>query len=768
MLKKVSFLFLLILLFICVTSLFGQSAISGKVTRSNGEGIADANVFIPQAKIGSKTDKDGEYRIQFPSNLTNFSVEISAVGFRTLVKEIKQSPTENSEHKLDATLVEGLNQVPTVSVTIGIPQATESIPLNIEILDSSKIATSGKVNLSETLAGLPGVSASSFGLGIGKPVLRGLTNANVVMLNNGSRLENFNFSSNHAFLLDEFTADRIEVVKGAVSLVYGSDAVGGVINVLKETPVFDNRFDGDLTSQFNSNTAGFTDSVGLRAGFGGFFGSLRGTIKSNEDYFDGRGQRVPNSRFNEHSINSSFGLRTNFGLFRLSYDANRPRFGLINANSISLVNTLQELQNDRRDSRIWYQNLKNDFFQSNNTFFLSKNILDIDLSYQANRRQGIGGAYNAANRVLTIPIFASMNLETLTYSVKFTVPRDKYKMLFGMNGSRVTNDADETKPNNPLLDSKVNDIGGYFVASYNLSEKFDIVGGLRFDHRKMESFPTRTATTNQFRIDRSTATVTGSLGAAYKINDSNYLSFNFASGFRSPSIPELSQNGIHSSIYEQGDPTLINQRNYQFDFGYRGGFDRFSFCITPFVNVVSGFINLVQTTENAPIGSGKIFRHVQNDAVLYGSEFRTGIVLPKSVSLRFLYNLLRSDVRSNPTIKHLAFMPQDRFISEIQFAPEKIGFLKTPSVTLDNVYTFKQDLLGQNERITAPYNVINFKLGSQISLFGQKPTIFLSFNNILDRAYVDHLSVIKTLNIHAIGRNAVFGIRFPFSFVKKD
>jgi iron complex outermembrane receptor protein len=134
--------------------------------------------------------------------------------------------------------------------------------------DEKRDVSSGEVNFSRALARTPGVYFSSFGLGGGQPIIRGLSNTNLVMLNNGIKQEVFQFSSNHPFLIDEFASSHIEIIKGPASLQYGSDAVGGVINVIRERPAKTNSIEGDFISQYYTNTSGYLNSLGVKGSFG--------------------------------------------------------------------------------------------------------------------------------------------------------------------------------------------------------------------------------------------------------------------------------------------------------------------------------------------------------------------------------------------------------------------------------------------------------------------------------------------------------------------
>jgi len=671
---------------------------------------------------------------------------------------------------LDITLVESPLTLKEITVVAGFVEEKEALPYPIETIMKKEIISSGSVNLSQALARTPGVYFSSFGNGVGKPVIRGLTNANIILLNNGAKLENFNFSSAHPFLVDEFSANRVEVLKGAASLQYGSDAVGGVVNIIRERPAQPQSIEGDFISHYNSNTNGYMNSLGIKGSNKTFFFGLRGSIKSHEDFTDGNGDVVNNTRFNENNISANLGARTNFGIFSLNYNYTDAEYGLQNRNQINLFSNpvAVPLLTQDRENQVWYQNLDNHIFSSNNTIFLGKNTLEINLAYQQNTRQGIGGGVNPMQQLMS-PTFASMQLNTFTYNAKMLMPIGNHNFIFGVNGANIQNEADETKPNNPLLDSEINDLGIYAIGNFSLLEKLNLTGGLRYDYRVMQSSPAPTQTTNRFEIDNTYNVLNGSVGITYNLGASQFLKINVSKGFRSPTVPELTQNGIHAGRYERGNPDLKAQDNFQFDLNYHFHNSWITFDVTPFYNIISNYTYLVTTSEDAPIGGGKIFQHIQNDANLYGGEAVLNIHPYKFLDIKGSYSLVRADITDGAEgIEHPTFIPQDRITGKVKFEQEKLAFLRHSYLAIEVIHFLEQNRTGQNEAITPAYTLLNARIGTSIALGGQDLDIFIIGNNLANTVYIDHLSVTKQLNLNMMGRNVMFGLRLPFGFEKSS
>lgn len=758
-----------ILSFLILSFSYGQTTITGTIKDEANQPIENANIMVLQSLKGTSTDNNGFYKLVIPKQLESVTLEFSYIGYKSTLRNVDFFKLKHSEkYQLDLIMTESALELEEITISAGFAKEKDKLPYVISTLKKKDIAISGSTNISQNLTKIPGVSAISFGNGVGKPVVRGLTNANLILLNNGVKQESFNFSSTHPFLVDEMAAERVEIIKGPTSLQYGSDAVGGVVNVIKERPAPSNTIKGDFTSNYHTNTNGYINSLGIKGSGDNLFWGVRASLKSHEDFSDGDGNDIFNTRFNEDNFSANIGTRANFGLFSLSYIYTRPKYGIQNSGSQNLSNAVPELLSSGRENQVWYQDLTNHSFASNNTIFLNKNTLDIDLGYQTNTRKGLAGVYNSQEQTLLTPSFASMQLNTFTYNTKFSIPLNEDKLLIGFNGASISNDADESITSNPLLDSNINDIGIYAIGDFKLNDKLSSTSGLRYDYRKMSSDPVVTQTSDRFKVDNSYKSLTGSLGLVYNFKKDQYLKANIASGYRSPTIPELTQNGIHGGRYERGDVNLKAQRNYQFDLNYHFHKPWVTIDVAPFYNKIGNYIYLITTAEDAPIGDGKIFQHVQNDANLYGGEIAVDIHPKDWLAIHSSFSLTKADLTDAPlNIEHPTYVPQDRWTNEVKFQFKDLAFIKQPFASVELLSFFEQRQTGQNESITPAYNLFNMRLGAQVHLFNQNAEIFITGFNLTNETYIDHLSVTKQLGLNMIGRNIVFGLHLPFSIFTK-
>lgn len=687
------------------------------------------------------SDREGNFSLSF-SQKGKQLIEVNSFNYESKVLTIE------SGVNLTIELTEKILELEEIIVTGNMNANKEKIPFAIETLKKDELFKSGKISLAENLSSVTGVSFSSNGIAATKPVIRGLTNTNIVFLNNGIKAENFQFSSNHPFISDEFSARKIEVIKGPFSLIYGSDAVGGVINVIAENPATENTISANINSQYHSNTEGYVNNVNVRTSGKKWFGGLHVTNKTHKDYKDGDDKQVDNTRFRETNAGATLGYRSAFGNFVLNYDYALPEYGVTNQKSVAFVN------NNHRIPRDWSQRLENHQFTLKNKIFIKNNILDVDFGYQKNIRQGISDITNPNPEML----FAEMDLRTFSYNAKYTISKEKNKLIVGFNGANIENDANDFyKNSNPMPDAKINDLGIFAVNDFTFTENINLYAGIRYDVRKMESTPFQSSGLTKYTIDNEYDSFSGSIGTTYKAGN-HIFKINAASGFRSPNISELSQNGIHQNRFERGDLNLEAQRNYQFDFNYHYHLKNVVFDFSPFYNSVNNYIYIVQTTTNAPMGGGKIWQYVQNDANLYGMEFSLDYHPIAWLGIHTNYTWTKGELKDGG---YLTQIPQNRWVAELKFEKGKLGFLNRPNFTINYTNFQHQDNFGQLETYSEAYNLVNLNLGSEVSIYKQKINWFIATNNIFNEVYIDHLSALKPMNLNNIGRNIVFGLNIP-------
>jgi iron complex outermembrane receptor protein len=226
--------------------------------------------------------------------------------------------------QVDSTVL--LKEIVVSGLKITRPSGT---PLNISSLSVKDIRNNGSFNISDALAKLPGISQVTTGPGISKPVIRGLYGNRVTAVLSGLRFDNQQWQDEHGLGLSDMGIDRVEIIKGPVALLYGSEAIGGIINIIEETPAVANTMTGEFNTRLFSNTYGLNSEIGFKGARENSNWRLRAGINSNADYSDGNNKRILNSRFGGYYLKGSYGFRKKKWNSYNNYNASLDNFGFI-------------------------------------------------------------------------------------------------------------------------------------------------------------------------------------------------------------------------------------------------------------------------------------------------------------------------------------------------------------------------------------------------------------------------------------------------------
>ncbi|MEA3495452.1 MAG: TonB-dependent receptor [Bacteroidota bacterium] len=738
--KKVKISCFIIMLFAMMNQIgFAQNSIKGRVTdKTNNEALSFANVYLPEQNKGTLTDENGEFAL---TNLPKgeFKIQFSYVGYKSIIKTIFAN---NTETILNIEMEPTVLQAEEVVISGGTYSTQHENAIKIDLIKSKEITSIGTPTFIEAIANVPGVDMIAKGTGVAKPVIRGLSMTNILMLNNGVKMENFQFSENHPFLIDEFGIDRIEIIKGPASLLYGSDAVGGVINIIKEKPAPTGKILGDYNMQFHSNTQGVVSNLGIKGSSENFFWGLGVGAKSHADYKDGNGNYVPNTRFNEYSFKTDVGINKSFGLFRLYYDYSQPKLGMCVGTAVPLT-----IENGR-ENKFWYQDLTNHIISTRNTLFFKKYKVDLNAAYQMNNRR--------LQTDENMPFFemVDMDLNTFSYEVKTYLPSTaNSEYIVGLQGANKTNRNNEA-PNHILPDADVNDFSVFGLAQYTFFEKMKAQAGIRYDFRSIST----EAEINKEAVNTDYGNVSASLGATYKINKNILLRTNLASAYRTPNIAELTQNGMHGARYEQGNPNLKSQRSYEADLSTHFHSKYVMVDISCFYNSINDYIFIAPTDDTIASGD-KIYRYSQTNSGIYGGELAIDVMPFDWLNFQTSYAYL---IGKQDNGNYLPFIPQNKLRVELKFQKQNLAFLKNPFLKVGGLLASKQNNPAMFETETDSYFLLNAGIGTEIKWANQMVSLSVHANNLLNETYIDHLSTLKGMGYYNIGRNISVNLKIPF------
>ena len=748
---------LLLVLFWLSFSGFSQSSISGKVTdQTDGKPLTGVNVFIHELSAGAVSDNSGNYTL---SNLPSgeFILHFSFVGYQTVHKKVTLAGgSQKLDVKLETLVIEGDEVVVSGNFT----STQHNNTIKISTIGIAQISKTSNPSLIGSITKVPGVNMISKGPGVVTPVIRGLSLNNILMLNNGVPMQNYQFSEDHPYLIDDNGLERVEVIKGPASLIYGSGAVGGVINLIPEAVAPSGTVLGEYDLRYFSNTVGLLSNLGIKGNQGGFVWGVRGGINSHKDYIQGNNQFAPNTRFNSYNLKADAGIIRKVGIFRVFYEYNKSNFGMSNAPALILVTT------NERKNKVWYQHLTNNLLTSQNKIFLGDIKLDIDLSYQNNHRQLQGNDADEHSKLV------DMTLQTFSYRVKTTHSiNKKARYIIGLQGMYMENQNGDA-PDHVLPDARMNDFSAYGLFQFTFS-KLKLEAGLRYSYRNID-VPFQEASGGHsheeaeeedepeyIQYDGQFDNLSASIGTTWNINETNLLRLNLASAFRSPNLAELTQHGRHGVRYEEGNPDLNMQQNLELDLGYHLHTRHTTLDISLFYNHIYNYIHLAPTSDTTEDGD-KIYRYSQNDANLYGGEASLHIH-PHPLDWLHIVATYSQVIGEYSQGNFLPRIPANDLYIELRLEKGKWKGLRDIYLEGGIDFVFAQNNPSEFENSSSGYYLVNMGFGFDVQLKRNRLSFSIKAANLLNLQYYDHLSTLQDMGIYNMGRNVMVGIRVPFN-----
>jgi len=756
-------LFPLVLLFLASLQGISQNSITGKTNdKNNDSSLPGVNVFVHELSIGTTSDSEGNYKLQ---NLPNgeFIIQYSFIGYQTVHKQVFLSENNlNIDVSLETKVIEGDEVV--ISGNFSSTQHDNTI--KVSTLGINQINKTSEPSLVASITKVPGVNMISKGPGVVTPVIRGLSLNNILVLNNSVPMQNYQFSGDHPYLIDENGLKSVEIIKGPASLIYGSGAVGGVINLLPEEVAMAGTISGEYSLRYFSNTVGVLSNLGLKGNQNGFVWSVRGGINSNKDYIQGNNQFVPNSRFNSYNVKADAGIIKKLGNFRIFYTHNKSNYGMAVEPAFKLVTENQ------RKNEVWYQDLTDNLIVSQNRFFINKVKLDLDLSYQNNNRK-LKGQPN--DSILNL---VDMTLQTFSYRLKAAHSfNQKFRMVTGVQGLYQNNENGEA-PDHVLPDATVNDISLYALLQYEFS-RLKLEGGLRYSYRDID-VPFQEAggghshgeeeeheeegeeEEEYIEFNNQYNNFSASIGTTWTIDEQNLIRLNLASAFRAPNLAELTQHGRHGVRFEEGNPDLQIQQNLEIDLGYHLHTRHTTLDISLFYNHIFNYIHLAPTTDTIEDGD-IIYRYLQAEASLYGGEASLHIH-PHPLHWLHIMATYSQTVGKYASGDYLPLIPASDLYLELKLEKSQWKFLRNIYLEGGVDIVFAQNKPSEFETSTPAYNLVNMGFGFDIQCKQNLIHFNVKAANLLNITYYDHLSSLQTLGIYNMGRNIMVSLTVPFTF----
>ena len=715
-----------------------QNKVTGTITDSTNQPLAGVSIYAPAIQASTTTDADGVFSFnRIPSG--KFTFIFSYVGFSTQEVEVEAI---QEGIVLNIVMKEDIHLMDEVIISTAFNKLQSQNVMKVEHESIKSLQQKGITTLIEGLTTIPGVSQISTGTSIGKPVIRGLSSNRVLVYSQGVRLENQQFGDEHGLGLNDSGIESVEVIKGPASLLYGSDALGGVLYFIPEKFANSNTIKADIDQKFYSNTEGSSTSLGIKSSTDKWKFLGRGSYSTHSDYEIAKGDKVTNTRYNELDLKGGIGYNTQNVSSVFRYNFNRLDLGMPEDGIAE--------QSSSKETGFPRQAVDNHILSLHNKIFFKKSSLDADFGYVLNYRQEFEDSPEAA---------LDMHLRTFNYDLKYNFAKGKHiEVIAGIQGM---NQSNENFGEEFLIpNATINDFGVFGTTNYEWG-KSAVQAGLRYDHRNLSSDANgilgEEGSFESLNLDFES--VNTSLGYKTALTENLLLRLNLASGFRAPNLAELTSNGVHEGTnrYEIGNSALEKEQNFQVDINLEYTSKHFEFFANGFYNYIENYIYAAPSAEM--IDDYVVFNYTQDNARLYGGEIGFHFH-PHPLDWLHIETTFESVTAKKAGGDYLPLIPANTWSNTIRTEFGIKEWLSSGYARVNSTSTFAQTNTDSEETNSPAYTLINAGFGGKIKVGKNSFDFSVSGNNIFDKEYIAHLSRLKIDEIPNIGRSIILGLKF--------
>jgi iron complex outermembrane recepter protein len=731
------------------SSLARQEEVRGRVVDSVGAPIPNVIVSLAELRLATKTAADGTFSFSgVPAG--RYTVVARRVGYAAVVRDVVVSGTTD----VTLQLAETAFQVEPVTVTATrSPTSALSSSLPTSALSEDELRREASISLSQSLRKLPGVRSLSTGEQIGKPMIRGLFGSRVLVLENGSRLEDYSWSDEDAPSVDARLAQRVEVIRGPASVLYGSDALGGVVNVVPEDLPSANGGKGFHTIGVEAYGATNNHELGSAIKIAGASGRLGwrlfGVGRYAEAYHTPDGE-VDNTGFFSANGEAAVGLRGTNTNTSLRFSHYGGEFKLLEAGGPPPGVVDQGGGPERK--------LSDDRLQLASDYLVGGVRLETKAQFQ--RHSLVEISDDTCRLFPTLPDCVAgkgelaafdllLNTGTVDLLAHHTIG-ENVRGTAGVSGLYQTNDS--KGPIFLVPNATVGSVGAFAFEEATQGDWTFSVGG-RVDSRHLTA-DRNVALGLSSDNSRSWNVATGNAGAVFRPLPDVALATNFGVAWRAPTLFELYSNGplLAEGRYEIGDPALASERALNLDVSARWEGTRLRGEITGFRNDIQNFIYLTPTSET--LQGLQVFRHKHADALLTGGELSAEFEVVKPVTLKARHDFVRGTNRDIDV--PLPLMAPARSAVGVDFHGNP-AWASSFFAGTEVEYVARQNRPNPEDFMTDSYTLLNFDIGVERNFLGKATRFEVGVRNAADVRYRSFLSRYKEFALEP-GRNIIIRI----------
>lgn len=735
----------------------------GKVLHlENDQAIEAAYVWILETRTGSVTDQNGNFVIRGLCQGT-YTVTVQYLGHKEIRQLIAVSGTATNqtfrmqEESVDLAGVEVHGHREVVQTTTAVTS-----------LYGAALLESRGESLGESLKRIAGVTTFSTGNTISKPVIHGMHSNRIMILNNGIRLEGQQWGAEHAPEIDPFLADEITVIKGAETVRFGPEAMGGVILVNPPTlptskkQLTEINFLGASNGRMGNIAASHTGGSEKIPGLGyRIQGSAKkaGNIRT-PDYFQA------NTGMSEYNFSGSLGysskklgiegyysfFNTELGILRDSHTGNLSDLLEIirNGEPFNKPDFSYQVNNPR-------QAVTHHLAKVKTHYHLSPELkLNFQYGFQLNQRQEFDRRRGELN------VRPSLDLELFTNTLDIFLDHSKKSNWSGSIGVNIIQQANTNVPGTgvtPLIPNYDMINAGIYLMEKYLKGPLELEGGIRYDYRSVQT--ARFVGNILQEADLSYQNFSAFFGGLYQL--SPYFSFtsNLGTAWRPPNVNELFSQGLHhgAAAVELGDANLNSEKSIKWVNGFEYEGNDATIELTTYVNQINDYIYLNPTGDTfvSLRGTFNVYEYLQANALFYGLDLSGTYTFTKYLNGYFKGSIIRAKNTDSQT--YFPFIPSDRMDWGISYSFGE----KENRITLSNMLVARQKREPVFDLAPAPegYALLNLAYHKKIDFASNLLHISFQVNNLLNTEYKEYMNRFRYFTAD-MGRNIQLKLNYQF------
>lgn len=666
-----------------------------------------------------------------------------------------------------------VKQIDTVNIKKSVIEHQSKVKMDVSKKDLEK--STGE-NLANVLKNVSGITLLQSGANISKPVIQGLTNQRIMMLNNGVKIESQQWGNDHAPEIDPFLAQNIEVVKGAEAVKYGANAMGGVVMLKSENlPYFGRGIGGRAQLIGESNTEKWAGNIMLQGNLSKE-NALAWRIQTSAkkagnyrtpDYF------VDNTGARELNYSATVGYKMPKEKVEVFYSYFSTELGIYTGSRIGSQEDWQLRISQGRpldkgsfsyEIGLPKQMVNHHLAKINLESQRAFGKLNVQYAFQKNHRQ----EYDRRRGIFADRPTLDVELTTHSALLNFEKPHHQYfKFYAGAGYSRQDNRNVTGNGVNSILPNFISDNIGAYLSEEFKKDSWILSTGLRYDNKSFNA-----AGYNRlgqyYSGKRFFENWSYGLGVQKKLSSKISITSNVGMAWRAPEAIELYSNGLHhgSAFYVQGDENLCLEKGLKWSSKIQFSGEKLWVSADVFWQKIKGYIYEMPTQEyiNTWSGAFPVFTYKQSDAVFKGVDFD----LKYKVFSWADYELKASMVYASNLTENYYFpyISPEKINQKINLKLDKYLGLYGSYFGVEHLWVNQQKRFSPEADLIPftpnAYHLFNLSMGTQVRISNTtEMNISLAVNNIFNHLYKDYTDRFRYF-VHGMGRNIQFRINYNF------